>query len=120
MSTNPKQQYGDKKCGVQFVPPVAFAYLGVAMKEGARKYGPFNWRETKVESLTYVGAAMRHIMAYHDGEDIDPESGNPHLAHAMACLAIAADAHEGGFLVDNRPTAGPCGKYMREITNEQS
>lgn len=114
---NPKQAYGDKKIAVHLVPPAALLYLGMAMKEGARKYGAYNWRESKVESMTYVGAALRHILQYLDGEDIDPDTGEaevPHLAAAMACMAIAADATEGGFLVDNRPTAGPASKIIQE------
>lgn len=112
--TNPKQLYGDRKVPVQQIPPAALVYLALGFREGARKYGAFNWRKTKVESMTYVGAALRHIMAYLDGEYIDPESGNPHLAHAMCCMAIAADAHEGGFVVDNRPPAGPGAEILRK------
>lgn len=31
---------------------------------------------------------MRHITAFNDGEDLDPESGQSHLYHAMCCLAF--------------------------------
>lgn len=120
-SSNPKQQYGDKKVAVQLVPPAAMLYLGMAMKEGARKYGAYNWRETNVESMTYVGAALRHILQYLDGEDIDPDTGDaqvPHLAAAMACMAIAADATEGGFMIDNRPAKGPASKIIKEKQEE--
>lgn len=111
---NPKQAYGDKKIPVHLVPPAADLYLAMALKEGARKYGAYNWRDIKVESMTYIGAAKRHIMAYLDGEDIDSDSGNPHIAHAMACLAILADATEGDFLLDNRPPKGPASKIIQE------
>lgn len=111
---NPKQQYGDRKVPVQLVPPAALAYIALGTGEGARKYGAFNWRETRVESMTYVGAMLRHLMSYLDGEDIDPESGNPHLAHLMASAAILADATESGQLIDNRPPSGPAGAVMRK------
>lgn len=117
-SSNPKQLYGDKKLPVQWVPPVAIAYLGMALREGGKKYGPYNWRDLKVESMTYVGAALRHILAYLDGEDIDPDSGNPHIAHAMACMAITADATEGGFLIDNRPTKGAVSTVLKNEERE--
>ncbi len=33
-----------------------------------------------------MAAAQRHLIAHYSGEDIDPESGLPHLAHASCCL----------------------------------
>lgn len=113
-NSNPKQQYGDLKLPVHRVPPIALAYLAMGCGEGARKYGPFNWREIDIEAMTYIGAALRHIMAWIDGEDIDPESGNPHIAHAMASLAILADAYERGNLIDDRPAEGPVGSLIRK------
>ena len=110
---NPKQAYGDLKVPLQLVPSVATAYMAMGLKEGARKYGPFNWRETNVEAMTYVGATLRHIAAFVDGEDIDPESGNPHLAHAMASLAILVDALEADKVIDNRPPEGPVAAFMK-------
>ncbi len=112
---NPKQAYGDLKVPLHLVPPSASAYIAQGLKEGARKYGAFNWRETNVESMTYVGAALRHIAAYVDGETVDPESGNPHLAHAMASLAILVDAIEANKIIDNRPTAGPAAMTLERF-----
>lgn len=112
--SNPKQAYGDKKIPLHLVPPVAIAYMGMGLREGAKKYGPYNWRETDVEVMTYLGAALRHIGAFIDREDTDPESGNPHLAHAMASLAILVDAYEGGTCNDNRPPPGPMSQVLSD------
>ena len=78
----------------------------MGLKEGARKYGAFNCRTLTVEAETYLGATLRHLMAWQDGEDTDPDSGNPHLSHAMASLAILVDALESGNAIDNRPPKG--------------
>ncbi len=110
---NPKQAYGDLKIPLGLVPSTALILMGQAFKEGARKYGPYNWREKSVESMTYLHATLRHVAAYIDGEEIDPESGNPHLAHALACLAIIADAAAVGCLLDNRPPHGVAGELLR-------
>ncbi len=115
--TNPKQLYGDKKVPLQNIPPAALVYLGIALKEGARKYGAYNWREANVETMTYLGAAMRHIAAYLDREEIDPDSGNPHLAHALASLAILVDAIEIEAVIDNRPIAGAAPRLMKEAAD---
>lgn len=112
---NQKQKYGDLKAPLCLVPWSAIIYLAIAFKEGARKYGSFNWRTKKVESMTYVSATMRHIAAWVDGEEDDSESGNPHLAHALACLAVLVDAQESGNLVDNRPPPGPAPALLARV-----
>lgn len=112
---NPKQAFGDLKIPVALVPPAAIIYTGLAFKEGARKYGPYNWREKSVEAMTYVNAAQRHLMSWADGEEIDPDSGNPHLAHALACLAILVDCIETGNLLDNRPPKGNAGALLKRF-----
>ncbi len=64
-----------------------YALLEVAkvLEFGARKYAPWNWAKG-IEFSRLQGATLRHLLAFQGGEDIDPESGLPHLAHAMCCL----------------------------------
>jgi hypothetical protein len=76
------------------------------MLEGASKYGRTNWREGGVKWTVYYDAAMRHLQAAFEGEEADPDSGLPHLAHAMACLVILIDAEMTGHLVDDRQYGG--------------
>ena len=57
---------------------------------GAQKYAAHNWRQGIAQSRL-IAAAMRHLMAHNDGEDTDPESGLPHLAHASCCLMFATN-----------------------------
>jgi hypothetical protein len=116
-SPNPKQRYGDLKVPVHLVPSAGVLYEALAFAEGARKYGPYNWREKSVEAMTYIGAAMRHIQCYLDGEEYDPEiTERPthHLGLARACLGILADCIETGNLIDNRPPKGRAGPFLRE------
>lgn len=106
VGVNPKQAFGDAKVPLHLVPAPAMVAIAMGLKDGSRKYGAFNWRTLTVEVETYVGATLRHLMAWQDGEDVDPDSGNNHLAHAMASLAILVDALESGNVVDNRPPRG--------------
>lgn len=55
------------------------------MAFGAVKYGKGNWK-TGFAHSRLADAAMRHIIAWASGEDIDPESGLPHIDHASASL----------------------------------
>lgn len=72
------------------------------LAHGAAKYGARNWRVDPILASTYEGAMMRHFLAWAQGEDIDPDSGEPHLSHLRACCAVVMDADEHGSLVDDR------------------
>lgn len=114
--TNPKDLVGLKKPPVDLVPPAALLHMSRVMGLGAEKYGAYNWREKKVRSTVYLAAAMRHILQALDGEDLDPESGQPHEAHAAACMAILLDAQASGNLIDDRPTPGPAARVIEGLT----
>lgn len=119
---NPKQQYGDAKVALQLLPPALLVYGALGFKEGAIKYGGFNYRETKIEAMTYIGAILRHIEAYLDGEDIDPDSilGKPHLSGIIASAGILADATENGNLIDNRPKKGTATALLKKWERQLS
>lgn len=78
----------------------------IGLLEGALKYGRTNWRESGVRASIYVDACKRHLDAWFEGEDCAPDSGSPHLANALACLAIIVDAQAAGKLVDDRAYNG--------------
>lgn len=52
---------------------------------GAQKYAAHNWRGGIAYSRL-IAAAYRHLGAINRGEDIDPESGLPHVAHLGCCV----------------------------------
>lgn len=104
--SNPKQAFADNKIPVHLWPPVA-TYLGtLGLLDGACKYGRANWRESGVLASTYYSALNRHINAWMEGENLDPDSRLPHLGHALACLAILVDAQMTGQLTDDRNYRG--------------
>lgn len=105
--TNPKDAVGIKKAPLSTVSAPVMSEIGVAMLEGARKYGRHNYRISKVRYSVYYDAALRHLMSAWEGEDIDPDSGMPHLVKAMASLMVLRDAEIQGKLVDDRPPVSP-------------
>ncbi len=114
---NPKTALGVAKPSMHGVPPVALLHLGSAMADGVRKYGLTNWRDKPVSSSTYYDAALRHLLAWWDGESLAADSGAHHLAHVMACCAILLDAEGCATLNDNRPSVpGPAGRFIAEKT----
>lgn len=115
VETNPKDLIGAKKVSLTKIPPVALAHCATAMMDGARKYSSYNWRAKDVQADIYVDAALRHLLAWFDGEETAEDSQVHHLGHAMACCAILMDAQACGGLVDNRPSkAGAFLRVMRE------
>jgi hypothetical protein len=115
LGTNPKDLLGQKKVALNLVPPSSIIYQALAMEDGARKYGPYNWRSNKVIASIYVAAAMRHLMSWADGEELAEDSQKPHLAHALACLGIIVDAKETGNLHDDRPVAGAASALIKRF-----
>lgn len=59
---------------------------------GAKKYSPDNWKKVADLDNRYYAAAMRHLCAYRQGEETDPESGFSHLAHAICCLMFMRES----------------------------
>ncbi len=119
--TNPKDRIGIKKVQLNLVPASSLVFQALAMEDGARKYGPYNWRENKVIASIYVAAALRHLAAWYDSrEELAADSGRPHLGHALACLGILVDAQQTGNLQDDRPIAGATAKLIAqwEATNK--
>lgn len=118
LGTNPKDILGIKKVSLSKFPPAATLYGALAMQDGARKYGPYNWRENKVIASIYIDACDRHLKSWFDGEECAADSGYPHLAHALACIAIIIDAHETGNLVDDRPVKGAFSDLLARWTKK--
>lgn len=113
---NPKQACGEQKPPMHLIPPSALIAESIVMGIGAKKYGAFNWRRDAVRAMTYVGAIYRHLAAWLDGEDNDPESGQSHLAHIRGCCGVAIDAQSLGQFTDDRPEKGMAGQAIRSLT----
>ncbi len=68
---------------MSLIPTAPLLEIAKAFTFGAEKYGDHNWRNgftwTRISD-----AVLRHVLAWKEGEDKDPESGLSHLAHA-AC-----------------------------------
>lgn len=115
---NPKTIYGMSKPGIEGVPVAPLFMVGEVMRLGIRKYGLTNWRHDPVSASVYYNAAMRHIFSWWDGQNNDIESGQPHLAHAIACLMILLDARLTEDLNDDRPRVGLTAGHLAQATRK--
>lgn len=117
--TNPKDAIGSKKVPMHHISCHVLMEMGLGMLEGACKYGSHNYRKAGVRSSVYYDAAQRHLMAWWEGEDIDPESGLPHISKVLSCLSVLRDSQIMGNDNDDRPIRQADGIQM-EVYSERA
>lgn len=79
---NKAMHFSEGKEGVDQIPPEVLLEWGKVFNYGEKKYARDNWKKG-TEWYQFYGSALRHLYRFWQGEDIDPESGLPHLAHAL-------------------------------------
>lgn len=101
---NPKhiQAQKEDKAPLEYLIRWVFDPVSRVLKAGAKKYGIRNWRVEEIKASTYEGSIQRHIDAWVEGQDIDPDSGQPHLAAVIANCIVVMDAEKEGMLIDDR------------------
>ena len=84
------------KLRLDLIAPEFEKGLAEVLTYGAAKYGPHNWAKGLKYSRVY-GAIRRHLLAWQTGEDLDPETGLPHLYHAACELMFLSTYEERGM-----------------------
>ena len=96
-------KHDSKKNRMELLPPDALIATAQVFSHGAEKYTDRNWE--KGEGIVwdrYIGALQRHFQLFVAGEDTDPDSGFPILAH-IACNALfLLSSHLRGIGIDTR------------------
>lgn len=83
-------KYDNGKAPIHLIPPEVLVSMAHVLSFGAAKYGENNWRQD-VNNTSYgrtYSSLQRHLLSFWSGEDNDPESGLPHLDHAITQLMI--------------------------------
>lgn len=91
----------DGKPPISLIPRSAVLAEAEVLAYGAKKYNAHNWRKGMRWSRP-GDAALRHLLAWLDGEDVDQESGLPHLAHVRANAGFLLDYAQTGAGEDDR------------------
>lgn len=93
---------GAKLARFDLIPVLPLVALAEHYGRGARKYADRNWERGYSWSFSFA-ALMRHAWAFWRGEEIDEETGSPHLAavawHALTLLEFTRTHPEK----DDRP-----------------
>lgn len=80
-------KFDGDKVRTDLYPPDAYEMISQVYTFGAKKYSAHNWSKG-MDWSRLIGAAERHLLAFKKGEDLDPESGLPHLAHLGCCISM--------------------------------
>ena len=98
-------KYDNGKPSLSLLPVEPVLEVAKVFGFGAEKYGRNNWREDGGETswLRTYDSIQRHLTSWLNGENLDPESGESHLAHAM-CQMLILRQHmmDGHTKMDNR------------------
>ena len=79
-------RYDGDKAKVDLLSPIAMIGTADILTFGAKKYAEHNWRKGMKWSRC-IASMLRHTFKFMMGEDLDPESGLPHVDH-IACNAM--------------------------------
>ena len=71
------------------------------LMKGAKKYSPEN-RKKGLSYTSILDSTMRHMTAFKAGENLDPETGEPHTAHMLCNLMFLAWEELNRKDLDNR------------------
>jgi hypothetical protein len=77
-------KYDENKPRMDLLDWTALEGLAKVLTFGANKYEAHNWRKG-LEYSRVISAMLRHLAAVQRGEDVDPESGLPHVDHIGCC-----------------------------------
>lgn len=100
-----KSTKGYKKDGGKPRPALmgvkALLGLSKVLAFGAAKYDDDNWRHGMAWRRV-ADALLRHLLAWLGGEDVDPDSGLPHIDHLLCNAMFLSEYYHTKTGVDDR------------------
>jgi hypothetical protein len=102
---------GQKDARFDLIPQEAIWMLAEAYGRGAEKYADRNWERGYNWSLSF-GALQRHLWQFWNGEDIDEETGTPHIVSVLWHASALATFQARDKGTDDRPEyLGPMDRF---------
>jgi len=79
-----------EKIKMELLPLRELREIAKVLTYGAKKYAPDNWKKVPDAKERYVGAMLRHLADWRDGEVFDSEAPDAELRHIaqVACNAL--------------------------------
>ena len=110
VSESPKAlTYDEGKEPLSRLPWAGIDSMARVQAYGHRKYRDYDNYRKGMEVSRNLSCAIRHIRDFMGGQDLDSESGESHLGHAMCRLAFVLQNIHDEVEIDDR--------YARRTTN---
>lgn len=95
-----KDDRADGKLRWDLLPLAEIEDIVRVYTEGAKKYADNSWQDIPDGFNRYLGATMRHLVAYTKGERFDSDTGCMHLAQVVwnAIAMLYYDKHNKGLI----------------------
>ena len=94
-------KFDTDKPRMDLLDPLALEGLAKVLTFGANKYASHNWRGG-ISYSRLIAAALRHLLAFNRGEDLDSESNLSHIDHAACCLMFLSNMIQTRKDLDDR------------------
>lgn len=89
-------RFNQGKPQLSYILSAGYAIEGAAavMENGAKKYARDNWKKSFPKEQL-IDSMVRHLTKFMNGEELDDESGLPHVDHVL-CNALFLAYHYNG------------------------
>jgi hypothetical protein len=95
------KKFDTGKVPLELLPTEALREVAKVLAWGAKTYDRWNWKKGMKWSRL-AGAAKRHLYAWLEREEKDPETGLSHLAHLGCCTLFLLTYELLGIGEDDR------------------
>ena len=88
------QKFDKGKIRYDLIPTSTLEGIAKVLTFGAKKYAPNGWKTVPDATERYYAALFRHLIAWRNGEQLDPESGLHHLEHVLTNIAFLIELNK--------------------------